>query len=192
MDDGLRIGDAERDDAVALLQQHLTAGRLTHDEFDDRIARALVARTNGELAALFSDLPGRRPGGVAPAPLGATAVAEPAPPAPFAEGQGTPWYAQWWMILVAVAIAGVTRGGLGPVVPLMAVWLWVVYPSLRRNQRRAAPHPVVEPSAADRAAITAQLRRGEKVRAIKTYREATGAGLADAKRAVDLWERELG
>jgi len=57
-----RIGDAERDDAVSLLQEHLTAGRLDNAEFDERLSSALQARTLGQLTPLFADLPGRRPG----------------------------------------------------------------------------------------------------------------------------------
>jgi hypothetical protein len=41
----LRIGDADRDRAVAALGDHFAAGRLTADEFDDRSSRAWQART---------------------------------------------------------------------------------------------------------------------------------------------------
>lgn len=64
-----RIGDAERDEAVALLQEHLAAGRLDNTEFNDRLDTALEAKTQGELVPLFADLPGRRPGDPAPAPV---------------------------------------------------------------------------------------------------------------------------
>lgn len=57
-----RIGDAERDQAVALLQEHLAAGRLDQEEFDERMTKALSARTNADLLPLFDDLPGERPG----------------------------------------------------------------------------------------------------------------------------------
>ncbi len=36
------------------------------------------------------------------------------------------------------------------------------------------------------------LQKGNKIEAIKAYREATGAGLKDAKDAVDALERRLG
>lgn len=71
---GMRIGGVERDDAISLLQEHLAAGRLDSTEFDDRIGKALSAKTGTELDGLFSDLPGRRPGqsdaGSAPSPYG--------------------------------------------------------------------------------------------------------------------------
>ena len=52
-----RIGDAERDAAVQQLGEHFAAGRLNTQELDDRIGRALTARTAGDLTALFEDLP---------------------------------------------------------------------------------------------------------------------------------------
>lgn len=60
-----RIGDAERDQAISLLTDHLVAGRLTQGEFDERLSVAMSARTAEELTPLFSDLPGPRPGPVA-------------------------------------------------------------------------------------------------------------------------------
>lgn len=57
----LRIGDSERDAAVAALGEHYAAGRLTKQEFDERADRAAAARFNADLAPLFADLPdGRR------------------------------------------------------------------------------------------------------------------------------------
>ncbi len=44
----------------------------------------------------------------------------------------------------------------------------------------------------DRQAIEAQIRTGNKIQAIKLYREAVpGAGLAEAKQIVEEWERQL-
>lgn len=185
----LRIGDAERDEAVSLLQEHRVAGRLDQFEFDERLTRALSSRTRGELDALFRDLPGRRP---AP-PAGSTAVAPAEPPAQSEPHDGTPWYAQWWMIFVAIALTMVTRGRLGPLIPAMAIWLWIIYPGMVDGRRRRhRPLQVSEPTSAEHAEITGLLRQGKKIAAIKAYRDATGADLAYAKAAVDRWERELG
>lgn len=52
-----RIGDAERDAAVERLQTNHAEGRLTVQEFDERMTLALAARTQDDLAPLFSDLP---------------------------------------------------------------------------------------------------------------------------------------
>lgn len=56
----LRVSDADRDRAIAELSEHFQAGRLTVEELEDRTGRALQARTTGELAELFTDLPGRQ------------------------------------------------------------------------------------------------------------------------------------
>lgn len=57
-----RIGDAERDRAADYLREHMSVGRLTQDEFDERITAALSARTAADLEPLFSDLPAPKPG----------------------------------------------------------------------------------------------------------------------------------
>jgi Domain of unknown function (DUF1707) len=56
-----RIGDAERDRAVGYLQEHMAQGRLDGAEFDERLTRALSARTEADLQPLFADLPEPRP-----------------------------------------------------------------------------------------------------------------------------------
>ena len=56
-----RIGDAERDRAVDALQVHMAEGRLDREEFDERLDRALGARTAADLQPLFADLPEPRP-----------------------------------------------------------------------------------------------------------------------------------
>jgi hypothetical protein len=55
--DALRIGDAERDTAIATLTRHFTDGRLTQSEHEERIGQALQARTGTDLRLLFADLP---------------------------------------------------------------------------------------------------------------------------------------
>ncbi len=52
-----RIGDAERDAAIASLGEHYAAGRITQEEFDERSDLALHARTESDLKPLFLDLP---------------------------------------------------------------------------------------------------------------------------------------
>lgn len=53
----IRIGDAERDEAVSGLGDHFAAGRLTREELDDRIDKAMQAKFTTELDPLFADLP---------------------------------------------------------------------------------------------------------------------------------------
>ena len=46
-------------------------------------------------------------------------------------------------------------------------------------------------SEGDREQVETQIFAGRKIQAIKAYRAATGAGLKDAKEAVEALEREL-
>ena len=57
-----RIGDVERDRAAEYLREHMSVGRLTQDEFDERLTAALQARTAADLEPLFADLPAPKPG----------------------------------------------------------------------------------------------------------------------------------
>ena len=54
-------GDAERDQAVAQLRDAAVAGRLTLEEFGERVDGVHAARTTGELAVLTRDLPAGGP-----------------------------------------------------------------------------------------------------------------------------------
>jgi hypothetical protein len=53
----LRASDADRERALAALRDHLAAGRLTLEEFCERVEAALRATVTGELARLQDDLP---------------------------------------------------------------------------------------------------------------------------------------
>jgi Domain of unknown function (DUF1707)/Domain of unknown function (DUF4190) len=53
----MRASSADRERAVDVLKAGFAEGRLTQDEYNDRMGRAYSARTYGELAALTSDLP---------------------------------------------------------------------------------------------------------------------------------------
>jgi hypothetical protein len=59
----LRAADADRAAVATVLGGHMAAGRLTVDEYDERVARAYAARTYGDLDELTADLPatGRPP-----------------------------------------------------------------------------------------------------------------------------------
>jgi hypothetical protein len=64
-DRSLRVSDAEREQAVLVLREHLLAGRLTLDEFSERVGMALRAGIGDELARIQEDLP-TAPAGVGP------------------------------------------------------------------------------------------------------------------------------
>jgi hypothetical protein len=53
----LRAADADRAAVATVLGQHMSAGRLTVEEYDERLARAYAAKTYGELDELTADLP---------------------------------------------------------------------------------------------------------------------------------------
>jgi hypothetical protein len=58
MDDpSLRVSDADREQAVSALREHLLAGRLTLEEFSDRVGAALQARIGRDLAQTQEGLP---------------------------------------------------------------------------------------------------------------------------------------
>ena len=109
------MSDADRDRAIAELSEHFQAGRLTTEELEDRTGRALQARTAGELAGLFTDLP-RRPAAMtgaasAPAPARAgSSWAARVPAAPVA-------------IIAVVALASILSGhpALIALVPVLVI-----------------------------------------------------------------------
>jgi hypothetical protein len=131
----VRIGHAEREAAVAALQEHLDAGRLTSVEYEDRSVRAGRAQRWEDLYGLFSDLPEPRP--VPGAPAGRV---PPVRPVVVDVPSRHPAVDHWLGRAVAVA----------PVVALALViltrsWVWfllipaaymVLKPSRRARRRR--------------------------------------------------------
>ena len=77
-DQHIRVSDADRNAVAEQLGAHYADGRLDQAEFDERISRTMAAKTRGDLAGLFDDLPD-------PAPAGAPGAAGPGGPAmPYA------------------------------------------------------------------------------------------------------------
>ena len=54
----MRVGDAERAEIADRLAWHFSHGRLDQAEFDDRLDRAMRAKTVADLNGLLADLPG--------------------------------------------------------------------------------------------------------------------------------------
>lgn len=62
----LRASDEDRDRVVEQLHKAATEGRIASDELEQRVAKALKARTYGELEETVADLPRPRSRGQAP------------------------------------------------------------------------------------------------------------------------------
>jgi Domain of unknown function (DUF1707) len=104
----LRASDADRERVAEALRRHHLDGRLDTDELQERLGRCYAARTEGELAALLTDLPGERAGRA------------PRPPAPR---PGLPVLAAVLLVALAFATVGaVAHGHPGPL-PFIAVLL---------------------------------------------------------------------
>jgi DUF1707 SHOCT-like domain len=56
-DQSIRLSDAEREAAAADLGEHFAQGRLTSDEHAERLEQVWAAKTRGEIAPIFRDLP---------------------------------------------------------------------------------------------------------------------------------------
>lgn len=65
---GVRISDPERERLVDELGRHLTAGRLTIGEFDQRVGEVYRSVTTDEAHRVLSDLPAAPPASPAPPP----------------------------------------------------------------------------------------------------------------------------
>jgi hypothetical protein len=145
-DPRIRASDADRDRATALLREHHAAGRLTAEEFDERMNAALDAKTLGEIDELLADLPVidlyrlpdeslRRPAGLphqslVPRDPRGTSPAR-LPPGAVAIGA---WAAVTGTLIAIWAVTAVI--GIGTWIPwflLVAIpWIWVL---IRRAQR---------------------------------------------------------
>lgn len=112
----LRVGDTEREEALKALGEHLSAGRLDIDEYGDRSARVTAARTRGELAELFTDLPHPHPslgaasappagaGPVVPAEPTGAAVARPSPAGQVARNAAGAVLSLSWIAAIVVIV----------------------------------------------------------------------------------------
>jgi hypothetical protein len=133
-DDTLRAGDEDRDRVATLLGTAFAQGRLTQEEYDQRLDACHRAVTFGDLAGLTADLPGggavvsAAESAAAPPPPAVPPPPQPAP-APPAEDSGRSLAAGWsaWAgvsVLVTVIWLGtvLTRGD-GPVPSFWPIWV---------------------------------------------------------------------
>ncbi|NLE99121.1 MAG: DUF1707 domain-containing protein [Propionibacterium sp.] len=203
MDPNIRIGDAERDEAISRLRAHHAAGRIDMVEFDDRMASALEARTAGDLLAIFADLPDQPfdppPGALPQDPYAHHPVPAPQPYLPQNRPMQSvetkvdqPFYASGGLIWLIFFVMIVSGGRLWPLLVIAAIWVWGVVPITRaaRNQPQVEPQRYYFPAGDIRAEVSALLRANRKIEAVKRWREVYGVGLKEAKDAVEAIERE--
>lgn len=152
------ISDLERDAAIRRLQRFSAGGRLDEQEYQERLADVRAAATRADLTALFADLPGgvpapaARPVSWVEPKLAAISAAtyrhnraRLAPPPPMPQQQhgvvpqlaqkaeGKPWYAQWWVVVVAVFISLALSENFWLLAGVAALWVWVIYPKVSRK-----------------------------------------------------------
>jgi len=53
----LRVSDAERAEVADILSRNFSEGRLDQSEFDERLQKAMAAKTRSDFAGLLGDLP---------------------------------------------------------------------------------------------------------------------------------------
>ncbi len=136
--DDMRIGDAEREEAVRRLGEHYEAGRLTADEHGERVEAALRAKTQAELGGVFVDLPGERPesaqqqgAGPAGPPPGRGRRPEWAAKGPFGKVP-LPLLVALGAIALLAAVACTVVGGHPPVLLFAAIVAGVIVYRKRR------------------------------------------------------------
>jgi hypothetical protein len=131
-DAGLRASDAEREAAADALRRHHADGRITDDEFEQRVSHAYQARTVGELDRLLVDLPSADRG-MMPRPSASSLMAGRRPSLPMLIVGGL---VALWAIGAELGALFSPFGGFGPYhhhygpplfVPLLIaffVWRW--------------------------------------------------------------------
>jgi len=133
----VRIGDAERDAAVAALGEHFAVGRLTKDEYDERAAEAWSARTASAIRPLFADLPATQPAASQQA-VAAPRTVTPAGPASAPASTGGrrfPLLQVFLIVLAAVMVFGLAWPAF-----LVLGGLWWAAMSFRWQRNGSAHH----------------------------------------------------
>jgi uncharacterized Tic20 family protein len=105
------VSDGEREPVVESLRQAFADGRLTQDEFGQRISVALTARTHAQLAPVMAGLPGLP--GPAPVMAGLPGLPGPAP----GPGAGE-WPADRSAAVIA-HLLGIVTSFVGPLVMVL-------------------------------------------------------------------------
>jgi uncharacterized protein DUF1707 len=132
-DQTIRLSDAEREEAAADLGEHFAQGRLTADEHAERLEQVWSAKTRGEVAPIFRDLPSPYAAIAASPPVGGEDRYWNAGIRPFRRGVPAPL-----LVVLAVLIA-VSVMAHFPLFLLGFGVLWFVV--LRHRGPRFGRHP---------------------------------------------------
>jgi uncharacterized protein DUF1707 len=151
---GMRIGDADRDRAAVTLSEHYAQGRLTLEEFQQRLDGVFAARTAAELASVTRDLPFAMTG-IPPAQSARSSGGSPGAGAGSSSAGQTgasarrraPWPVSWLhvalLLVTAALLIGLFRpAGFGflprPLLLLVALLAFVIR-MVRRGSRAGRP-----------------------------------------------------
>ncbi len=109
----MRVSDAERAEIADQLAQHYGDGRLDQAELDERLSRAMSAKTRADLTGITDDLPEvqTRPGARTSASPGRAGAAAPAP------RLRRQWPRVLPIVLIIAVVAATWHG-------LAALWPW--------------------------------------------------------------------
>ena len=115
----LRASHADRERAIDVLKAAFAEGRLSQDEYTDRVGQAHASRTYADLGALVADLPVGPFGTLAPAPSPAAGPLPPPPvPAPPARLRLPP-RTNLTPLVIAALIAGIMVPTIA--IPVLAI-----------------------------------------------------------------------
>lgn len=145
--DGIRISDSERERLVDELGRHLTAGRLTIGEFDQRVGAVYRSATTDEARRVLSDLPAAPP--PAPAPVRAplrTPARTAAPRLPMHQRiEWAAWAAAGTINFVIWAIVSIAVGATVYPWPIWVIGPWGLVLLGRTLAGRAGTTPSASP-----------------------------------------------
>ncbi|MBO0806002.1 MAG: DUF1707 domain-containing protein [Nocardiopsaceae bacterium] len=125
--DTMRVSDAERSKVADLLGRHYSDGRLDKQELDERVSRAMSAKTRADLNGLLDDLPDLDPpagagdsGGAGPRGNGGLA----GPTAPYRLGRRRGRAHPILIVVAAVILSSMAWHGLVHI--FFVPWLVIV------------------------------------------------------------------
>ena len=115
-DQQMRVSDAERQEVADRLAVHYGDGRLDQAEFDERLSRAMSAKTRADLNGLLDDLPEPGPAGASGVPDRSRRAGRSVHPHPHRHGHG---------LLVLAAIVVIAVAAAHTLVWFTVSWLWL-------------------------------------------------------------------